>query len=110
MLPPDAPPFEAPWQAQAFAFAVTLNERGLFSWKEWTTAFGAELAAGPQDSGNEAYWRAWLATVEKLVVAKGAARPGELETLAAAWIRAAEATPHGQPILLGAETRARAAS
>ena len=106
MFPPDARPFEEPWQAQAFALAVSLNERGLFTWGEWANAFGAELAAGPQESGTEPYWRAWLATVEKLVVAKGAAREGELENLAAAWLRAAEATPHGQPIVLGAERRA----
>ena len=43
---PEAPPFDEPWQAQAFAMAVSLNQRGLFSWSEWTKALGAEIAAG----------------------------------------------------------------
>ncbi len=97
MTPPDPPVFAEPWQAQVFALAVTLNERGLFGWSEWTAAFGAELQA------HADYFEAWLRTLEKLTVAKGFAREGELEALAEAWMAAAEATPHGKPIVLGAE-------
>jgi nitrile hydratase accessory protein len=103
LFPPEAPAFDEPWQAQAFAIAVSLNERGLFSWSEWAEAFGAELASGPQESGNEAYYQAWLRTLEKLVVVKGVAANGQLRDLAEAWIAAAEATPHGRPIVLGAD-------
>ena len=28
------PVFKAPWEAQAFAMALALHERGLFTWKE----------------------------------------------------------------------------
>jgi nitrile hydratase accessory protein len=90
--PPE--PFAEPWQAQAFAFAVALNARGLFSWGEWAEALGAELKHG------HAYWDAWLEALEELLVAKGVAAPGELAALAQAWTQAAEATPHGQPIVL----------
>jgi hypothetical protein len=31
----DGPVFRAPWEAQAFAMAVTLHERGVFTWQEW---------------------------------------------------------------------------
>ena len=31
----DGPVFREPWEAQAFALAVALHERGLFSWQEW---------------------------------------------------------------------------
>ena len=43
-LPPglDEPVFAEPWQAQAFALAVALNERGLFSWTEWAETLGAD--------------------------------------------------------------------
>ena len=44
MRPAEAPVFEAPWQAQAFAMAVLAAERGLFSWAEWTETLGAEIA------------------------------------------------------------------
>ena len=72
-MSPDAPPFDEPWQAQAFAIVVALNERGLFSWGEWAEALGAELSGGPQESGNSAYFQAWLNTLENLLVAKGVA-------------------------------------
>jgi nitrile hydratase accessory protein len=96
LTPPDPPVFAEPWQATAFALAVTLNARGLFTWEEWTQVFGVELKAAPD------YYEAWLRALEKLTVAKGVARAGELEALAKAWIAAAEATPHGTPIVLGA--------
>ncbi len=47
--------FAEPWEAQAFALAVALNERGLFTWPEWASAF----AAVPEESGatTSAGWR-----------------------------------------------------
>ena len=94
MNPPE--PFAEPWQAQVFALAVLLNERGVFSWSEWTQALGAEIAAAPE----KAYYAAWLDALEALLVAKGVAAHGELPKLTQAWLDAAEATPHGQPIVL----------
>ena len=79
---------------------VLLNERGVFSWSDWAGVFGAEIAAGPQEAGNEVYFQAWLNALEKILVAKGIATPAGLTELAAAWRAAAEATPHGQPIVL----------
>jgi hypothetical protein len=38
--------------------------------------------------------------LEKLLAAKGIAGGSEIDALAAAWHRAAHATPHGKPILL----------
>ena len=102
MTAPDAPPFDEPWQAQVFAMAVKLSERGLFTWDEWTKTFGDEIAAGSREAGNEAYFMAWLNALEKVLVAKGVAGAGELRDLAQAWREAAEATPHGKPIVLGA--------
>ena len=39
----DGPVFSAPWEAEAFALAVSLNERGLFTWKEWAATLGDEI-------------------------------------------------------------------
>ncbi|GAC1339506.1 MAG: nitrile hydratase accessory protein [Beijerinckiaceae bacterium] len=105
-LPCDAegPVFREPWEAQAFALAVQLEQQGLFTWDEWAQALGAEIAsaqqAGDPDLGDT-YYRHWLAALERLVVAKGAATRGGLEHTRDAWDRAAKATPHGQPIVLG---------
>ena len=46
-------------------------------------------------------YRHWLATLERLVAEQGAASPDEQERTREAWRRAAERTPHGQPIELG---------
>ena len=103
MSAPEPPPFDAPWQAQVFAMTVSLSERGLFGWDEWTKALGAEIAAGPSRAGNEAYFLVWLSALESLLTSKGVAAKGRLRELAEAWREAAEATPHGKPIVLGAK-------
>lgn len=96
--PEDAPAFDEPWQAQLFALTVALHEAGRFAWPEWADAFGARLRHGASDGSD--YFDIWLATLEGLLVARGDAGPEELAALAAAWQRAAQATPHGRPILL----------
>lgn len=105
-IPRDAggPVFPAAWAARAFALAVALNERGLFSWSEWAEALGAATAqADDRDPADpEAYWRCWLAALEELLARKAVARPAELAELQEAWRRAAEATPHGEPVELAA--------
>lgn len=98
------PVFGEPWEAAAFAIAVRLSEAGLFTWPEWAAALSAEIrAAGAGESASEGeptYYASWLAALEKLVLAKGAAEAGELEAVRRAWAEAASRTPHGQPIEL----------
>lgn len=102
----EGPVFREPWEAQAFAMAVALQERGVFSWSEWAATLGEEIkraqAAGDPDTG-ETYYRHWLRTLERIVAEKGLARPETLGSLRAAWDRAAKATPHGTPIVLRRE-------
>jgi nitrile hydratase accessory protein len=91
----DAPAFPEPWQAKAFAITVALHERGTFGWPEWAGRLATELARDGDD-----YWRAWLRALERLLAERGVADATAVEALAAAWARAAEATPHGNPIRL----------
>ena len=51
------------------------------------------------DLGNT-YYQHWLAALEALVAAKGAASAAALQRHASAWAQAAGRTPHGQPIHL----------
>lgn len=99
----DGPVFREPWEAHAFAMALTLHERGLFTWKEWAEALAAEIkaaqAAGDPDTGVT-YYRHWLATLEKMVASKGVATPATLTRYRDAWDHAADRTPHGKPIEL----------
>ena len=98
-VPRDAngPVFGEPWEAQAFAMAVALHERGVFTWPEWAAQLGEAIKAHP----GESYYEHWLDALEHMVVAKGVASEPALREMGAAWARAAEATPHGQPIVLG---------
>jgi nitrile hydratase accessory protein len=105
----DGPVFREPWEAQAFAMAVALHERGAFSWPEWAAALAAEIkaaeAAGDPDTG-ETYYRHWLAALERLLATKALASRSELEKRRDQWDRAARATPHGRPIELANDPEA----
>jgi nitrile hydratase accessory protein len=107
-IPCDAegPVFRAPWEAQAFAMAVALNERGLFSWGEWAQVLGEEIKsaqrAGDPDTGAT-YYHHWLAALERIVAAKGVADRAMLARYHDAWDRAADRTPHGTSIVLRPE-------
>ena len=102
----EGPVFREPWQAQAFALALSLNARGLFTWKEWAATLGQEIrkaqAAGDPDTG-QTYYRHWLAALERIVADKGLADALMLARTRDAWERACERAPHGTPIELRSE-------
>jgi nitrile hydratase accessory protein len=95
-LPPEGPVFEEPWEAQAFAMAISLHERGVFTWNEWAAALAREIAA----DADRSYYESWLAALEKLVEEKSLMTGQERLARIDAWDHAARATPHGKPIEL----------
>ena len=99
----DGPVFAEPWQARAFALALALHEAGLFTWSEWAAALAEEIAraqaAGDADAGDT-YYNHWLATLEKLIAAKGTASSDLQRRYRDACDHAADRTPHGKPIEL----------
>lgn len=102
----DGPVFREPWEARAFAVALALHERGVFTWTEWAAALADQIkraqAAGDADDGDT-YYQHWLATLETLVAAKGVAPTDMLHQYRDAWDHAADRTPHGSPIELKPE-------
>jgi len=104
-LPSDeaGPVFREPWEAQAFALAVKLSEQGHFTWKEWAAGLAEELKAaadrGEPDDGSH-YYEHWLATLERLVTARGLSDPAALAARKEAWAEAYRHTPHGKPVEL----------
>ena len=112
-LPPGErnPTFSAPWEAEAFAIAVALHRRGVFTWSEWAQALGAAIkaaqASGDPDLGDS-YYRHWLAALEQLLERKGVTDAGTLGHYREAWRCAAERTPHGTPIELAPQDLAHA--
>ena len=97
------PVFREPWEAHAFAMALALHERGVYTWREWADALAAQIevaqAEGDADLGDT-YYRHWLRALEGLVAMKGASSAAELARYRQAWDHAADRTPHGQPIEL----------
>jgi nitrile hydratase accessory protein len=102
----DGPVFRALWEAQAFAIAVMLHQRGHFTWKEWAQYLSDEIIAaqarGEIDEGSR-YYHYWLAALEKIVAGKGLVAISELARRRHDWDLAARETPHGQPIELHRE-------
>jgi nitrile hydratase accessory protein len=111
-LPRDetGPVFREPWEAHAFALAVSLSEAGYFTWPEWAAALTEAIQAAQQhgdaDLGNT-YYRHWLNALEQLCARKGLVAPTVREQRREEWRRAYLNTPHGQPIELAAAGRAR---
>ena len=93
--------FAEPWQAQAFALAVKLSEAGHFTWKEWAAALADELKAaearGEPDDGSH-YYEHWLATLERLAMAKGL-------TDAHASLRSLSARSSAKPLAITSRSR-----
>jgi nitrile hydratase accessory protein len=102
----DGPVFREPWEAQAFAMALALHQRGLFSWGEWADALADQIRRAQRDGDPDTgatYYRHWLATLETLVVRKGVASADTLRRTRDAWDHACDRTPHGVPIELRSE-------
>ena len=99
------PVFREAWEAQAFAMVLSLHERQAFTWSEWAQTLAAAIAEaqanGDPDMGTT-YYHHWLVALERIVIARGLATTTALRATADAWQDAARATPHGQPIVLGA--------
>jgi nitrile hydratase accessory protein len=94
------PVFAEPWQAQAFAMTVRLHQQGLFTWNEWAETLSREVHRPGRAEDGADYFDCWVAALSSLVSARGVASEAEQATLSDRWSRAAEATPHGNPILL----------
>jgi nitrile hydratase accessory protein len=102
----EGPVFREPWEAQAFAMAIALHDRGLYTWREWASTLSEEIKRA-QDGGDpdtgETYYHHWLHTLERLVTERGIADAATLRRYHDAWDRAADRTPHGLPIELRAD-------
>jgi nitrile hydratase accessory protein len=98
------PVFKAPWEAQAFAMALALHARGLFTWNEWAQNLAQAIreaqATGDPDTG-ESYYEHWLMALERISAAKGLVTQDGLARRKNEWDEAARRTPHGEPIELG---------
>ena len=86
-LPAEAPEFNAPWEALAFAMALQLHQKGLFTWNEWAETLAQVIrdaqAEGDPDLGDT-YYLHWVRALERLMIGRGLADEQGLAELAAA--------------------------
>ena len=94
------PVFAEPWQAQAFAMTLRLHEQGVFTWGEWAEALSREVYRPGRAADGTDYFDCWVAALSALLSERGLASEAEQAALSQRWALAAEATPHGKPILL----------
>ncbi|GAB5447498.1 nitrile hydratase accessory protein [Gymnodinialimonas sp.] len=97
---PDDGAFDAPWQAQVFALTVALNEAGNLAWSDWADELSGQLHAPDAAQDGSDYYMRWAAALEAILVSTQVTDADQLAEKAAAWQRAARATPHGTAISL----------
>jgi len=100
---PETPQFEEPWQAEALALAVAMQQAGCFTAAEWAEALGAAIAraqaSGDPDDGTT-YYAHVLDALERLVFEKSFSTRDSIAARKEAWRAAFARTPHGQPVTL----------
>ena len=92
-----------PWEAEALALSIALQEAGHFTAQEWSAALGAEIRRpGPGDGAAEANGSSQnlLNALERLVCDKNLVDREGLRARRREWEDAYRNTPHGQPVKL----------
>ena len=101
----EGPVFHEPWEAQAFAVAVSLLEAGHFTYAEWAASLTEEISEAQQHGDldlGDTYYEHWLNAMERVCRARELVLSGDMVERAEQWRRAYLNTPHGQPIELSA--------
>lgn len=87
--------FEAPWEGRAFGLAVALNNDGHYGWRGFRDRLVVEIAAAEKSGVPSSYYEQWLASLEKLVVAKGLVSADELDARTAEYAAGQRDEDHG---------------
>lgn len=97
--------FEEAWHAQTLALADTMVKAGHFTANDWANTLGAALKAadakGDPDN-TETYYHCAINALEQLVAGNTSINQSTMSKRKDTWERAYLATPHGQPVKLGA--------
>jgi nitrile hydratase accessory protein len=74
----NAPVFNEPWEARAYAITLKLQERGLFTWPEWNEALAQEIERAQQRGDQDlehTYYIHWLQALENLLSQRSITAP-----------------------------------
>ena len=85
--------FQAPWEGEAFAMAVALCERVMYSWSDFQSHLIAAIAAAEEKQlppeTRPTYYENWLVALETLLIEKSILSKAQIERKAAWLARAA---------------------
>jgi nitrile hydratase accessory protein len=71
--------FDALWEGRVFGMAVTLNDQGVYPWREFRDELVQRIAEADATNDPSTYYERFLAAFERLALARGLVTPDELE-------------------------------
>ena len=92
-----------PWEAEAMALSIALQEAGYFTAREWSAALGSKpnpAKAGGETDDDTSFSELLLAALEGLACDKGLVDREALRERRRDWENAYRTTPHGKPVRL----------
>ena len=80
-LPQGIEVFSAPWHCELFALTISLYEKKVFNWEDWTNKLGNKLKNKPVSMADnlDYYYSSWLEALEELVLHKGVTRLDDIK-------------------------------
>ena len=95
--------FQNPWHAQIFAITVSLSEKKVFEWSEFSDFLAHEIKMDNNQSRNcsDDYFNSWLKALEKLLIKKKITSFPRIVEIKNLWSSAFLNTPHGKPFKIG---------
>ena len=80
-LPDGHEVFSAPWHCELFALTISLYEKKVFNWDDWTNKLGNKLKNEPVSMADnlDYYYSSWLEALEELVLHKGITRLDDIK-------------------------------
>ena len=95
--------FQKPWHAQIFAITVSLSEKKVFEWSEFSDFLAHEIKMDNNQSRNcsDDYFNSWLKALEKLLIKKKITSFPRMVEIKNLWSSAFLNTPHGKQVKIG---------
>ena len=80
-LPQGNAVFSAPWHCELFALTISLYEKKVFNWEDWTNKLGNKLKNErvSMHDNLDYYYSSWLEALEELVLHKGVTRLDDIK-------------------------------
>ena len=95
--------FEKPWHGQVFAITVSLSEKKIFKWSEFSDFLAQEIKTDNTmlRNGSDDYFYSWVKALERLLIKKKITNSPKIVEVKNLWSSAFLNTPHGKPVKIG---------